>query len=127
MMRIPKARARATTSRPMLPSPITPSVFPRSSWPRNFRRSQWPPLVEAIACGMERAIDNIRPSVISATETALPPGVFITRTPAAVAAARSIFSTAMPAWPITFRCGACASTSAVTFVLRTSSASASAR
>src|SRR5581483_3973365 len=71
---------------------------------------------------------SINPSVCSATETALPPGVFITSTPAAVAAGRSTLSTPTPARPITFSLGAFASTSAFTFTaLRTSSASASAR
>ena len=69
---------------------------------------------------------SINPSVCSATDTALPPGVFITSTPAAVAAGRSTLSTPTPARPITFSLGAFASTSAFTFTaLRTSSASAS--
>ena len=43
-MRISNARARFTTSRPMLPSPMTPSVLPRSSLPRNFFFSHLPAL-----------------------------------------------------------------------------------
>ena len=41
-MRISKARARFTTSRPMLPRPTMPSVLPRSSLPRNFFFSHLP-------------------------------------------------------------------------------------
>ncbi len=125
---ISNARARRTTSCPMLPRPTTPSVFPRSSVPTYFTLPQSPLLVELAACGMERAIAIISPSVCSATETALPPGVFITRTPAAVAASTSIFSDPVPAFPITFRCGAAANNSASTLIaLRTISASAWAR
>ena len=66
--------------------------------------------------------------VCSATETALPPGVFMTMTPAAVAAFRSTLSTPTPARPMTRRRGAFSSTSFVTLTaLRTSSASASGR
>ena len=81
-MRISKARARLTTSRPMLPSPTMPSVLPRSSLPMNFFFSHLPARVDALACGMWRAMASIRASVCSATEMALPPGVFITSTPA---------------------------------------------
>src|SRR5690349_22087716 len=76
-MRISKAAARFTTSRPTLPSPTIPSVFPRSSVPRNFRFSHLPDLVDALARGMERASDSISARVCSATDAALPPGVFI--------------------------------------------------
>ena len=36
----------------MLPRPMTPSVLPRSSLPRNFFFSHLPDLVEALACGI---------------------------------------------------------------------------
>src|ERR1039458_8890226 len=49
---------------------------------------------------MRRAMASMSASVCSATEMALPPGVFITRTPAAVAASRSTLSTPTPARPI---------------------------
>ena len=128
MIRISKGFARFTTSRPMLPRPTTPSVLPRSSLPRNFFFSHFPDLVEAFACGTARAIDSMSASVCSATEIALPPGVFITSTPASVAAGRSTLSTPTPARPITRSLGAAASTSLSTFTaLRTSSASQSAR
>ena len=110
MMCISKAAARFTTSRPMLPRPITPSVFARSSVPMNLRFSHLPDFTEALALGMERASDSISATVCSATETALPPGVFITSTPAAVAEGRSTLSTPTPARPITRRFGAAAST-----------------
>ena len=91
-------------------------------------RPQSPSLVVALACGIERAMASISPSVCSATETALPPGVFMMRTPAAVAASTSIFSAPVPALPITLRRGAAASRSLSTAIeLRTISASASAR
>ena len=41
-MRISKARARFTTSRPMLPRPMMPSVLPRSSLPMSFFFSHLP-------------------------------------------------------------------------------------
>src|SRR6185437_1133655 len=127
-MCISKERARFTTSRPMLPRPTMPSVFWRSSLPRNFFFSHLPLLVDRLACGMERASESIRARVCSATETAFPPGVFITRTPAAVAAGRSTLSTPTPARPMAFNFGALASMAALTFTaLRTSKASASAR
>ncbi len=128
MMRISKAAARFTTSRPMLPRPITPSVLARSSFPMNLRFSHLPDFTEALALGMERASDSISATVCSATETALPPGVFITSTPAAVAEGRSTLSTPTPARPITRRFGAAASTALSTVTaLRTISASAPAR
>ena len=112
----------------MFPIPTTPSTLPRSSLPRNFFFSHLPASVETVAAGIMRARPSMRAKVCSATETALPPGVFITSTPAAVAAARSTLSTPTPARPITRSFGALASVSAFTFTaLRTSSASQSAR
>src|SRR4051794_20452985 len=112
----------------MLPSPTTPSVLPRSSLPRNFFFSHFPDFVEALACGTARAIESINASVCSATEIALPPGVFITSTPASVAAGMSTLSTPTPARPITRSLGAAAKTSLSTFTaLRTTRASQSAR
>ena len=43
---ISNARARLTTSRPILPKPTMPSDLPRSSLPRNFFFSHLPPVVE---------------------------------------------------------------------------------
>src|SRR5260370_13585885 len=112
----------------MLPSPTTPKVFPRSSLPRNLRFSHLPALVDWLANGMERANESINASVCSATETALPPGVFMTRTPAAVAAGRSTLSTPTPARPMTRSFGALESRAALTSTaLRTINASAVAR
>src|ERR1035438_2463831 len=77
---------------------------------------------------MRRAMASMSPSVCSATEMAFPPGVFITRTPAAVAASRSTLSTPTPARPMTRSLGACSSTARSTCTtLRTSKASQSAR
>src|ERR1019366_3236995 len=127
-MRISKARARLTTSRPILPRPMMPSVLPRSSLPMSFFFSHLPARVEALACGIRRAMASMSASVCSATETALPPGVFMTSTPASVAASRSTLSTPTPARPMTRSLGAFSSTAAFTCTaLRTSSASASAR
>src|ERR1039457_4620162 len=128
MIFISNAAARFTTSRPMLPRPTMPSVLPRSSVPMNFRFSHLPDLVDALARGMERASDNVSARVCSATETALPPGVFITRTPAAVAAGSSMLSTPTPARPITRSFGAAESIPPFTITaLRTINASAFAR
>ncbi len=127
MSRISKGFARLTTSRPMLPRPMMPSVLPRSSLPRNFFFSHFPAFVEVLACGTDRAMESIRANVCSATDIAFPPGVFITRTPAWVAAGRSTLSTPTPARPITRSFGAFSSTPLVTFTaLRTTSASQSA-
>ncbi len=54
--------------------------------------------------------------VNSAAATELPPGVFITTTPALVAASRSMLSTPVPARPMTRRRPGSARTSARTFV-----------
>ena len=74
-----------------------PMVLRAVRGPMNFFFSHLPPLVEALACGIDRAIASISASVCSATETAFPPGVFITSTPASVAAFRSTLSTPTPA------------------------------
>jgi len=85
-------------------------------------------LVEALAAGICRARESMRPMACSATEMALPPGVFMTRTPAAVAASRSTLSTPTPARPMTRSLGALERTSELTLTaLRTSRASQSAR
>ena len=105
-----------------------PSVLPRSSLPMNFFFSHLPARVDALAWGMWRAMASIMASVCSATEMALPPGVFITSTPACVAASRSTLSTPTPARPMTRSLGAFSSTDWLTCTAeRTSSASASAR
>src|SRR5579875_512711 len=77
---------------------------------------------------MWRAMASMRANVCSATETAFPPGVFITSTPASVAASRSTLSTPTPARPMTRRRGALARTDWFTCTaLRTSRASATER
>ena len=94
----------------MLPSPMMPSDLPRNSLPMNFFFSHLPLVVDCVASGIRRAMASISARVCSATEMALPPGVFITRTPAAVAASRSTLSTPTPARPITRSLGALSST-----------------
>ena len=115
------------TSNPILPSPSSPSVFPRSSVPTNAFRSHRPSCIEASAREMLRASAIIIPTVCSAAAMVLPVGALSTSTPCRVAASRSMLSTPTPARPTTLRRRAASSTSAVTLVsLRTTSASTSA-
>ena len=124
---MPKLRARRATSSPMRPRPTMPSVLPRNSVPCSIFFSHLPLCSAAVAFGIWRAIVIIRPSVSSATATALAPGVFITTMPRLVAASASMLSTPTPARPITRSFGACSSSSGVTCTaLRTTKASASA-
>ena len=60
----------------------------------------------ALARGMERAMEIMRPRVSSATATALAPGVFMTTMPRWVAASVSMLSTPTPARPMTRSLGA---------------------
>ncbi len=125
---MPKARARAATSWPMRPRPMTPSVLPRSSAPVSRFLSQTPRFIAASAAGTARASASISASACSATLTLLAPGEFMTTMPRAVAAATSTLSTPVPARAITRSLDASAITDASTVVaLRTISASASAR
>ena len=124
---MPKARARRATSSPMRPSPTMPSVLPRSSLPCSDFLSHLPSCIPALARGMERHMAIIRPSVSSATATALAPGVFITTMPRRVASSASMLSTPTPARPIMRSFGAAASNFASACTAeRTISASASA-
>ena len=111
-----RPRARSATIAPMLPQPISPSVLLLTSTPWNFDFSHLPALVEASACGIRRAIASISEIACSAVVTELPPGVFITTTPRAVAASVSMLSTPTPARPITLRPPAASRTSRVTLV-----------
>ena len=63
--------------------------------------SHLPAWVEASAAGIWRASANIMAMACSAVVIELPKGVFITTTPAAVAAGMSTLSTPMPARPMT--------------------------
>src|ERR1700678_345958 len=108
--------ARSATIEPILPQPITPSVLPEISTPRNLFFSHLPARVEASASGICRASDNMRVIACSAVVIELPNGVFITMIPRAVAAGISTLSTPMPARPITLRPLACSSSLAVTLV-----------
>src|SRR6267154_2364635 len=77
--------------------------------------------------GTCRASDSNSAKVCSATLTAFPPGVLMTKTPRRVASSRSMLSTPTPARPITRSRGAFSNSSGVTLVaLRTIKASASA-
>ena len=120
------AFARIATSPPMRPSPISPSVFPRTSAPDDDF-SQRPSRIAASNFGTWRTKASNSANVCSATLTELPPGVLMTRTPRLVASSRSMLSTPTPARPTTRKCGALSISSGVTFVaLRTINASASA-
>ena len=59
--------------------------------------------MELSPAGILRASDIIKATVCSAAEMVLPPGVFITTTPLAVAALISILSTPTPARPMALR------------------------
>ena len=98
-----KADPLCATSRPTLPSPITPRVLPASSTPVNLLFSHLPALREAVACGRLRARAMSMLKLCSAADTEFPPGVFITTTPRRVAADTSILSTPAPARPTTRR------------------------
>ena len=78
--------------------------------------SHLPAWVEALAAGSSRASASISEMACSAVVIELPKGVFITITPAAVAAGMSTLSTPIPARPTTFRFLAALSTSAVSLV-----------
>ena len=78
--------------------------------------SHLPAWVEASAAGIWRARANIMAMACSAVVIELPKGVFITTTPAAVAAGISMLSTPIPARPITFSRLAAAMTSLFGFV-----------
>jgi hypothetical protein len=73
--------------------------------------SHLPAWVETSAAGSWRASANIMAMACSAVVIELPKGVFITTTPAAVAAGMSMLSTPIPARPITFSFLAAAMTS----------------
>ena len=112
----------------MLPRPITPSVLRRSSVPRKRFPSHLPRRVESMACGIWRAMASIRPRVCSATATAFSPGMFITSTPAEVAASRSTKSAPTPGNAMTAVFSLFSICAAVTLAAREASrASASAR
>ncbi len=101
---------------PMLPQPMMPSVLPVSSRPMKRFFSHLPAWVEASAAAIWRDTANIIAMACSAVVMELPKGVFITMTPARLAAGMSTLSTPMPARPITLRFLAAARTFSVTFV-----------
>jgi len=87
---MPKARARRATSRPILPRPITPRVFARSSVPCKDFFSHFPACMVSLARQRWRAMASINARVCSATATALAPGVFMTAMPLRVRGSISI-------------------------------------
>ena len=108
--------ARSATIEPILPQPMTPSVFEKISTPRNLFFSHFPARVDASASGICRASDSISVMACSAVVIELPNGVFMTMMPRAVAAGISTLSTPMPARPITFSPLAFSRSLAVTLV-----------
>ena len=127
MMRMSNAAARRATSWPIRPRPARPSVFSRTSSPRNFFFSHLPCFIALSAAGRWRAIARISPTASSATLTLFAPGAFITTMPRALAAATSTLSTPVPARAMTRSFGAAPMMADVTLVaLRTTMASASA-
>ena len=77
--------------------PTTPSVLPASCVPLNCPRFQPPVRTCASAAGIFLANAYISASACSAVESVLAAAVFITSTPRAVAASRSMLSTPTPA------------------------------
>ena len=82
---------------------MMPRVLPASSTPTKRVFSHLPARVERSAAGICRASANIMAMACSAAVMELPWGVFITRMPRWVAAARSMLSMPIPALPITLR------------------------
>ena len=124
---MPNARARCATSWPMRPSPATPSVFPRTSVPRNRFFSHFPAFIAVSAAGIIRASASMSAHACSATLMLLAPGALTTRMPRPLAAATSTLSTPVPARAMMRSPGAASMSAAVTLVaLRTMRASASA-
>src|SRR5580704_3119705 len=116
MTRIFRPLARSATMLPILPAPIRPSTLPVISTPMNRFFSHLPAWVEALAAGRSRARASISEMACSAVVMELPKGVFMTMTPAAVAAGISTLSTPMPARATTFSFLAALMTSAVILV-----------
>ena len=108
-----RPRARAATSRPMVPKPTMPSTLPATSTPSRALRSQRPSRTERSARGRLRLRLSRWAMLSSAVVVALASGVFSTTTPRSVARATSMLSTPMPARPTTSRLSATASTRAV--------------
>ena len=81
MTRMPKADSRCATSTPIRPSPTTPSTLSCSSTPVYFERFHAPPLSEALAGAMLRAVAMSSPMASSAALTMLDCGALTTMTP----------------------------------------------
>src|SRR5713101_5041875 len=105
MTRIPSAPAVLATRRPMLPTPMIPSVRPFISsrpcqrpLPQSASRVR---LSTTTACLAQASISMI---ACSATELELEPGAWTTATPRSVAASRSTISSPAPWRPTTLSC-----------------------
>jgi hypothetical protein len=105
------------TIEPILPQPMMPKVFDASSTPTKRDFSHLPARVDRSAAGSWRARAIIMAMLCSAVVTELPKGVFMTTTPASVAASMSTLSTPIPARPTTLSLVAALSMSAVTLVV----------
>ena len=117
---MPKPCASRITWLPICPAPTTPNVLPYNSTPMKRPFSHLPPLVEAVAWGILRAMEQSSEKACSAVVMVLPPGVFITTIPRLVASGMLTLSNPLPARPITCRLSARAMSSSVALVeLRT--------
>src|SRR4051812_40956631 len=120
MTRIPNARAREATSRPICPSPTTPSRRPYS--PRALEYSplfQRPWRRSAVWSGIRRSQASSRPITSSATAIEFLPGQLLTKIPRLEAGATAILSMAAPARITRVSAVPAPSASAPTFLLRT--------
>ncbi len=113
---MPKAAARLATSRPMRPRPTRPSVFPASSTPMNFERSQPPACMLASAAATLRAVARSRAQVCSQAEMVFAAGALMTAMPRREAPGTSMLSTPTPARPMRRRALAFSSQASVTLV-----------
>jgi hypothetical protein len=101
---MPSASPTRATRWPTWPKPTRPSVLPCSSTP-SCARDQRPSCSSRSIQPMRRAAASIRPSVISATDCALAPGVTYTGMPRAVAASTSMLLTPTPCLEMTLSVG----------------------
>jgi len=98
-------RAIRATREPIAPTPTMPTVMPEISWvptPRARAASQFVFFNEETMARVFRARSSIASTQYSATDCALPPGMFDTITPRAVAAGSGTRSMPVP-WIATAR------------------------
>ncbi|MOA53752.1 hypothetical protein D3C78_1772590 [compost metagenome] len=88
-----KAAARRAICKPIFPSPTMPQRLPLMRVPSGKPSlGQLPARTKRSAWAMRRGAASIKASAVSATQASSTPGVFVTTTPRARAAARSIVS-----------------------------------